>query len=94
MNPVEQFIVKHCREVPGATVKFSEFYDRFERWLQAENRSPEWAHKIKVRDAIPGQYPYGVKHSNVRSVGNLSWIEEPTKPGHRLCNRFGRLRIA
>lgn len=88
---LEAFIAERCFEVPGAVTKFKSFCEAFEAWSR-ERGLEDWPTKMEVIRALPRQFPYGVKDSNIRSIGNLSLT--PAAPGREIVLRNGKLRAA
>ena len=81
-SDLEQFIAEQCNMTPGAMILFSEFCDRFHKWLSDELGSDAlsaWVSKKKIIAGIPQQVPYGIQHSNRRYIGNIAWSDEPQK---------------
>jgi hypothetical protein len=94
-NPVEAFIASHCHEVPGHSILFSEWYERFKVWLVEEEMDgkDEWGSKTKVIKAIPHQFPFGVRNSNQRHLGNISWEQRDPEPNAKpLVLKNGKLK--
>ncbi len=83
---LEQFIAEQTFEVPGSMILFSEFFDRFHHWMAEEDieDKDKWVAKIKVVKGLPHKYPYGIKHSNQRFIGNLSWENVKPEAGAQL----------
>jgi len=94
-SPLETFIAEVCYEVPGEMIQFTEFYDRFKQWLEDEEveKRSEWSSKAKVIKALPHSFPYGIRHSNQRFVGNLSWENmKPAPESKSLTVKNGKLK--
>lgn len=91
-TPLETFLAEQCYQVPGASILFSEFFERFKFWMEQEEIEGRrnWISKMKVIKALPQNIPYGIKHSNQRYVGNLSW--EPGEPSTSLVVKKGKLK--
>lgn len=91
-DPMEVFLAECCHYVPGELVPFVEFYDRFEATLSQQERG-DWS-KQKVIKRLPERFPYGVKHSNIRSVGNVSWeSKEPEADAQAFICSNGKLLL-
>ncbi|MCH8860678.1 MAG: hypothetical protein IH843_06035, partial [Thaumarchaeota archaeon] len=54
---LEMFIDDTCYKVTGEMIKFSEFYERFQEWLDP-NETHNWS-KVRVGREIPPQHPKG-----------------------------------
>lgn len=84
-DPLEAFLADKCFEIPGELVLFTDFFEKFQEWMvteEIENRG-QWGTRTKVARSLPPKFPYGVKHSNQRYVGNISWVSktfDPTVP--------------
>lgn len=80
-SPLESFIAENCFEIPGLMIQFSEFYERFKLWMDEEGieSKGDWS-KVKVGKELPHRFPYGVRHSNQRFVGNISWDDVKPEP--------------
>lgn len=85
---VEDFLAAKCHRVAGRPLLFVEFYQRFLSWQQEHGRR-EWS-KPDVIAALPTDLPFGVLHSNRRSIGNLCW--EPLPPAAPFVLRNGKLK--
>jgi len=69
-NPLESFIDERCVYVPGKSVLFETFYEKFEEQLAQTDKGP-WT-KRRVTLTLPMTMPTGlVGSSNQRSIGNL-----------------------
>lgn len=75
-DPLQVFLEENCYEVRGATIPFVEFYEKFYATMTLEEAS-KWSKPTTIK-SLPEKYPYGIKHSNIRCVGNIAW--EPTEP--------------
>jgi len=75
MDVLSAFIDECCFKIPGALVKYSDFYDKFIAWLEPEE-VPNWT-KIRVGRELPRQFPKGRNMSDKAMfyVGNLSFSE-------------------
>lgn len=94
-SPLENFIAEQCFEVAGESVLFSEFFDRFKLWLESEEieKRSDWTSKMKVIKALPHNFPYGIRHSNQRYVGNISWENVKPDPNAKsLTVKNGKLK--
>lgn len=94
-SPLETFIAEHCYEVSGEAIQFTDFFERFKLWLEAEEIESrgDWTSKQKIIKALPHSFPYGIKHSNQRFVGNLSWENLTPRPDAvPLTVKDGRLK--
>jgi hypothetical protein len=91
--PLETFIDEHCFPVPGATILFTEFRTRFTEWLSMEGLDSKAAGINEMKSALPHRFPYGIKHSNQRFIGNLSWERVEVDPNAvLLVVQKGKLR--
>lgn len=73
-SDLEMFTDECCHYVPGSTIKFSDFYNRFLEFLSPD-QVPFWS-KIRVGREIPSKFVYGRSpaHANQQFVGNISWV--------------------
>lgn len=72
-SQLETFMQDKCRYVNGAMVKFSDFYDKFIEWVDA-NEVHQWT-KIRVGRELPPQHPRArVRKTGQMHIGNLTWI--------------------
>src|SRR5262245_28029386 len=70
-SPLDAFIAERCCEVPGALIKFSDFLEEFRLWLTSREIDRKgWGHVVVSR-SLPSRFPYGIKNSNQRFVGNI-----------------------
>jgi phage/plasmid-associated DNA primase len=75
---LEIFIKECCIYQTGLRVKFSDFYDMFQQWLDPEEIG-RWS-KIKVGRELPPQYPKGRNHSDAQFyIGNI-WLKKHPLP--------------
>src|SRR4051794_23445339 len=72
LNVLDRFISSHCFTVPGAMIQFADFFEHFRFWLKENEINDVWT-KHRVIRALPPSIPYGIRHSNQRYLGNLSW---------------------
>jgi len=72
MTQLQAFIEEKCFKIPGALTKFSDFYDSFIGWLDAEEVG-FWS-KIRVGRELPQGYPKGRNMQDQAQfyVGNVS----------------------
>ena len=71
---LEQFIATCCERTPEQHTLFSDFYDRFQQWLLAEEK-PAWP-KNRVSKDLPA------RHDTITGTGNKRYISNLTmKPG-------------
>lgn len=82
MSLLEAFVAQECKHVPGAILKFSDFYQKFGEWL--DNSELTYWTKIRVSKSLPLDYPTGAvpKYANQKFIGNLQFndsIELPKK---------------
>lgn len=84
MSMIDIFIQEHCRSVPGAVIKFADFYERFLSVAFLGNEKNQWS-KIKTGRAIPRQYPKGRLSKDPNwYIGNLAWLNDDVEPGKAL----------
>lgn len=90
---LEEFVQEKCHICPGHTILFSEFYDKFAKYMDQPNPMPLPWTKIAVGKAL--KLIKGVVKGKIRAfhaqtyVGNVSWEPEPVlyppfeyKPGN------------
>jgi hypothetical protein len=70
-DALECFLGENCFYVPGVVMTFSEFYERFTKWLEIADRN-KWSRQ-KVSRSMPVQFPIGTGRDNKTFIGNLSW---------------------
>lgn len=74
-TPLEMFVDEKCRSINGKMIKFSDFFSKFQEWLDP-NEIHRYS-KIRVGREIPPQYPKGRSHINGQFyLGNIGWIGE------------------
>jgi hypothetical protein len=72
-TPLQLFLDQHITYVPGYTIKFSDFYDRFVNWL-GPLEAANWT-KIRVGREIPTTYPKGRQRKDAQFyIGNAQWF--------------------
>jgi len=77
---LEVFIMEETFPIDGKKIKFSEFCERFAKWVDNAEEMLKWS-KNTIRKEIPPKYPYGTDRVNQRYIGNISWIpRDPTEP--------------
>lgn len=85
---LEQFLDEKVQYVPGHVIKYSEFYERFVKWLDTTD-VPSWP-KNKVGRSLSSKYPKGrsTQFGAAFYIGNMTWVEsENPVPGKRLVLR-------
>lgn len=88
-TPLEQFIDEQCFLIDGECILFSEFYDKFIKWLDPNERD-FWT-KIRLSRMLPSTVTQGRSVSNnQKMVGNISFTMG-TSNGKRYVNRNDRL---
>lgn len=95
LSPLEMFIRDHTNFVPGSTIPFSEFYDRYADTMLKGDELSYWT-KIRVGKSLPPQYPKGKLTGNPNiHIGNMSWcgLRQP-EPSTRLILRDDYLKEA
>lgn len=91
-NALECFLQETSYRVPGATITFGEFYDRFQKWLEIAERG-KWTRQ-KVSKAMPETFPIGTGRANVTFIGNISWEPADVAPGTPSLSRVnGILKV-
>jgi hypothetical protein len=75
MTPLERFIHDYCYHVPGAMVKYREFYDKFKEHTEP-NELSDWT-IVKVGRNLPPNHPKGRLMSDHANwyVANISFSE-------------------
>lgn len=74
---LELFVSEKCQHVVGRKIKFSEFYDRFQEWLDP-TEATHWS-KIRTGRDLPPQYPKArIRENGQFYIGNVCWTGEPT----------------
>jgi hypothetical protein len=68
---IERFINRECREQPGSTIVFDEFYRKFCLSLPESQRYS--FSRRAVAKALPSDVLYGPWHCNARHIGNFKW---------------------
>jgi hypothetical protein len=83
MSPLELFIDERCHKIDGASIRYAEFYQQFQAWLDPEEAG-NWS-KIRVGRELPRQYPKGRMYEDGAQfhVGNLSLV-----PDVKACKPF------
>ena len=82
-TPLERFINDEAVPCSGAMIKQSEFYERFQDWLDPEDKR-NWS-KIRVGREIPTQFPRARQHGSGQFyIGNLAWKDENAEPTKKL----------
>jgi hypothetical protein len=90
-SALEIFIRDECHFAPGHKIPFAEFFERFHKWVDNDERS-RWS-KIKVSRELPSHTPSGASTDNKKFVGNLSWEPVTVPKGAIPYTRVdGRLR--
>jgi hypothetical protein len=76
MTPLQLFIDERCFKVEGASVRFAEFYQQYQAWLDPEEAG-NWS-KIRVGRELPREYPKGriVSDGSQFHVGNVSLVAD------------------
>jgi hypothetical protein len=77
-NELELFIEEVCYYAPGQSVRVSEFWDRFNEWLDPSSVHA-WS-KIRMNRSLPAKHPKGrlVSDLNQFHIGNISFIKPDT----------------
>jgi hypothetical protein len=92
-TPLERFIADELIPCPGAMIKQSEFYERFQDWLDPEDKR-NWS-KIRVGREIPTQFPRARQRGTGQFyIGNIAWKEDKIEPETKLIIIDGYLENA
>jgi hypothetical protein len=79
---LEQFIKEECYSIPGAAVPSSEFYTKFQLWLEERDRA-YWTKQRTGRE-LPEKFPKGrLTNNQAQHYGNISF-ESDTPASTRL----------
>ena len=74
---LELFMDEKCQYAPGYLIKFSDFYERFKEWCDADEVS-NWS-KIRVGREIPPKTPRARRRKDGQfAIGNLTWAGSDT----------------
>jgi hypothetical protein len=74
-DALEEFINEFCHHAPGFKIKFSDFYERFFKWLDV-TETGDWNNR-KVGRSIPLPFVKGrSRKDNQFYIGNMSWQPE------------------
>ena len=74
MTELDAFINEHCVQCKGATVKFSEFFDRFRMTLVDVSK---WTKHRVSKSLPPDKYVKGRSRAdNQLYIGNMAWMED------------------
>jgi len=72
---VDKFLFSKCYYIPGAIVKFSDFYTKMCEWMSRDQAFIWTYHKVcnefRIRDFFP--YVFGRALNNISCIGNLSF---------------------
>lgn len=76
-SALDSFILSNCRSKQGHCIPYSEFYNKFNEWLDSTERT-DWSKKT-VLQKLPPEIPRG-RLKNARNgnkyIGNISWVDE------------------
>jgi len=85
MSSLESFIDERCYEVPGYTIKFSEFHSELIKWLDP-SEVMDWT-KIATGKSLPRKFCKGrAKADGQFHIGNISW--EPAEQCEKRLTLF------
>ncbi len=89
------FIEEFCKPAPGAVIKFSEFWSKFESWVDPTERLT-WS-KIRVGKELPPGIVKGRLHRDGQHyIGNIFWADaqpvEVAPTAYEAINGFLELR--
>ena len=74
-TPLDMFIAEKTKPVEGYRIKFSEFFDQLQKWVDPDDVVKHT--KIFVSKNIPPQYPKGRSTKDAQLyIGNIAWIDE------------------
>lgn len=69
---LESFVSEKCQLAPGYMIKFSDFTDKFQEWVDP-NEVHRWS-KIRIGRELPPQYPKGRRRKDGQFyIGNIGW---------------------
>lgn len=95
-STLEIFLNEECYYVPGETVLFKDFYDRYLKWLDPVEIG-SWS-KIRVGKELPPCYPSARRlQDNQKIIGNISFSKQASNlpklilRGERLVSANGRV---
>ena len=94
VRPLDQFLSSQCYEAPGEMISYSDFCQRFSVWLEARGIGPAGLGKMTIKKMLPRKYPYGIRHSNQRYIGNISWEPAASPDAVPFVAIGGKLRKA
>lgn len=93
MDELRLFLRERCYYVPGAKMKFSDFYDAFVETLPPLQRE-KWT-RYRVSSSLPSNFPTGRCGEGVTYIGNISFedvkVEGEPKPYVRYSGRLVRV---
>ena len=83
-SSLEVFIEEYCHDAPGQSVRYGDFWVRFQEWLDP-NEVNLWS-KIRCGRSLPDEYPKGrlTADGGQFHVANLSFIQPETTGTKRL----------
>lgn len=93
-SQLEVFITEKCQHAAGRMLKFSDFFDKFQEWLDP-NEISRWS-KVRVGREISPIYPKGRNRKNGQFyLGNICWtgVETDEVAEGRCVSRDGFLEI-
>jgi hypothetical protein len=74
-TPLDQFLYEKTQNVDGCWIKFSDFYEKLQHWLDPEDFAKHT--KIFVGKSLPPQYPKGRSTKNAQFyIGNVAWKDD------------------
>lgn len=83
---VDLFISENCKPVPGALLRYADFWPRLEAWGQARNL-------LFGRTTVARLLPtYGRQKTGQCFLGNLAWKEDQVEPSVPFLLIAGQLR--
>lgn len=95
-SPLDDFISERTKLVPGATILYGEFCNRFFGYLQTNGlATADWSKK-KISASLPNTIVKGITGvSGYLHLGNVAWNEdevEPSDPFIKVGDRLARLK--
>ncbi|MEI6236531.1 MAG: primase-helicase family protein [Planctomycetota bacterium] len=91
-TPLQAFIKENCFFVPGAAVKFGDFYERFLNWISPDVRE-KWTDK-RIGREIPPPYIKGrMPRDGQFHIGNMSWTVGNGTEKARYVRHEDKLRL-
>lgn len=82
-SQLEFYLEDKCHYIPGCTIKFKDFVEKFHEWLEPEAVG-RWG-KHRVKQELPPMYPAGrmTIFAGQMYVGNISYVPDLAPPSRR-----------